>query len=213
VLDNRPVPEEWQTASEIEWGDFYRAVEGRPLRPLFVDAIPFLPTTTVGEPPLVAVDLGCGDGTETLELLKRGWTVFAVDGSPEGIARIRESVPLVDLERLTTRVASFAEVRLPPADLVYAGLSLPFCHPRDFAAVWRTVASALRPDGLFVGHVFGPHDSWADKPDMTFHTREDVETMFAEFEIEQLHEQDEDGEAVGGPKHWHVFHVIARKRA
>lgn len=204
--------EEWQSASEIEWEDYYRAVEGRPLRPLFVDAIPLLPTAAADVPPLVAVDLGCGDGTETLELLKHGWTVLAVDGSREGIERLRESVPPAHRARLTTRVAPFAEVSLPPADLVYAGLSLPFCDPRDFAEVWVAITSALRPNGLFVGHLFGPHDSWADKPDMTFHTREDVEAMLAGFEIEQLHEQDEDGEAVGGPKHWHVFHVIARRR-
>jgi SAM-dependent methyltransferase len=212
VLDNRAVAGDWQNASEIEWEAFYRAAEGRALRPLFVDAIPFLPTAIPNDP-LVAVDLGCGDGAETLELLTRGWTVLAVDGSPEGIARLRESVSPADRARLTIRVAPFANVSLPPADLVYAGLSLPFCEPGDFGRVWTAITSSLRPNGLFVGHLFGPHDSWAGKPGMTFHTREDVESLLAELEIEQLREQDEDGEAVGGPKHWHVFHVIARKRS
>jgi SAM-dependent methyltransferase len=141
----------------------------------------------------VAIDLGCGNGRETLELLRRGWEVFAVDGSPDGIARIEQS--------------------MPPADLVYAGLSLPFCDPRDFGAVWGAATSALRPNGLFVGHFFGPNDTWADTPDMTFHAREEVEAMLAEFEVVQLREEDADGQAVGGAKHWHVFHVIARKPA
>jgi len=206
------VADDWQSAAEIEWEDFYRAVEGRELRPLFVDAIPYLPTVTTAERSLVAVDLGCGDGTETLDLLRRGWTVLAVDGSSAGIARMRQSVPSADLARLTTLVARFTEMSLPPADLVYAGLSLPFCHPRDFDAVWEKVASAVGANGFFVGHFFGPHDTWADKPDMTFHSREEVETLLAGFEIEQLREQDEDGASVGGPKHWHVFHVIARRR-
>jgi hypothetical protein len=47
---------------------------------------------------------------------------------------------------------------------------------------------------------------------MTFHTRAEVEALLAEFEIQGLREQDADGEAVSGPKHWHVFHVIARKQ-
>lgn len=204
---------DWETASEIEWEVYYRAIEGRPLRELFVEATPFLPPTAPDGRSLVAVDLGCGDGTETLELLRRGWTVLAVDGSPEGIARLRESVPPTDRERLSTRVAPYVEVELPPADLVYAGLSLPFCDAREFAEVWRQITSAIRPDGLFVGHIFGPHDSWAGTPDMTFHTRAEVEALLADFEIEGLREQDEDGEAVSGPKHWHVFHVIARKRS
>ena len=32
------------------------------------------------------------------------------------------------------------------------------------------------------------------------------------FEVRLLQEKDEDGPAVSGPKHWHVFHVIASKR-
>jgi SAM-dependent methyltransferase len=213
VRDNHVMPDEWQSAAEIEWEDFYRAVEGRELRPLFVDAIPYLPTASAAELPLTAIDLGSGDGAETLELLRRGWTVFAVDGSSDGIARLRESVPPADLPRLTTLVAPFTGLSLPPADLVYAGLSLPFCDPRDFDVVWETVTSAVRPNGFFVGHFFGQHDTWADKRDMNFHAREDVEALLSGFEIAQLREQDEDGEAVGGPKHWHVFHVIARKVA
>jgi SAM-dependent methyltransferase len=202
---------DWETASEIEWEVYYSAIAGRPLRELFVDATPFLPTTTPDGPSLVAVDLGCGDGTETLELLRRGWTVLAVDGSPEGIARLRKSVPPTDRERLSTRVAPFSEVELPTSDLVYAGLSLPFCGPNEFDEVWRQITSAIRPRGLFAGHFFGPHDTWSGTSDMTFHTRAEVEALLADFEIEGLREQDDDGEAVSGPKHWHVFHVIARK--
>lgn len=200
----------WNTADEIEWEGYYRAVEGRALRPLFVDATPHLPAA--GEPPPVAIDLGCGDGTETLELLRRGWEVFAVDGSPDGIARIEQSVPPAYRERLTTRVEPFADVSLPPADLVYAGLSLPFCDPQDFGAVWDATTSALRPNGLFVGHFFGPNDTWAGTPDMTFHTRDEVQAMLTGLDVVQLREEDADGQAVGGEKHWHVFHVIARKR-
>ena len=203
---------DWETAAEIEWEVYYSAIAGRSLRELFVDATSFLPTTAPGDRTLVAVDLGCGDGTETLELLRRGWTVLAVDGSLEGIARLRESVPPTDRGRLSTRVAPFSEVALPISDLVYAGLSLPFCDPGEFDEVWSRITSAIRPDGLFVGHFFGPHDTWSGTSDMTFHPRAEVEALLADFEIERLREQDDDGEAVSGPKHWHVFHVIARKR-
>ena len=116
-------------------------------------------------------------------------------------------------DRLTTRVAPFSELDFPAADLIYAGLSLPFCEPHEFGEVWSRTKSAIRPCGLFAGHFFGPHDTWSGTPDMTFHTRAEVEALLADFEIEGLREQDEDGEAVSGPKHWHVFHVIARKRS
>jgi SAM-dependent methyltransferase len=199
-------------ASEIAWEKFYRATEGRSLRPLFTEAAAFLPSPQTDGRARVAIDLGCGDGSETLALLARGWTVFAVDGAPEAIARLRASVSPEDAPRLTTVVGSFDEVELPDADFAYAGLSLPFCAPDDFRDAWRAVTHALRDGGVFAGHFFGPHDSWASTPDMTFHTREELEKLLTEFDVELLREQDEDGEAVGGPKHWHVFHVIATKR-
>jgi SAM-dependent methyltransferase len=200
-------------ASEIAWEEYYRQLEGRSPRPLFVDALPFLPVQQTEEQTLVAVDLGCGDGTETLALLARGWTVLAVDAAPEAIARLRASVPSGDTARLTTFVAPFHELELPNADFVYAGLSLPFCEPDEFDDVWRRIATAVRPRGVFAGHFFGPHDSWAGKAGMSFQTRDDVEALFRDFDAHLLYEQDEDGAAVSGPKHWHVFHVIASKRA
>ena len=195
-------------ASEIEWEAYYRAIEGRSPRSLFLDALPFLPD----DQPLMAIDLGAGDGAETLALLARGWTVIAVDGAPEGIERLRAVVAPEDAARLTTRVSSFRElVELPDADFVYAGLSLPFCAPDEFVEFWPRVTNALQPGGIFAGHFFGPHDSWAKNTDMTFHTRDEVESLFAGFDVQLFEEQDEDGCAVSGPKHWHVFHIIARK--
>jgi trans-aconitate methyltransferase len=192
--------------SGFAWEDYYRAIEGRSPRPLFVDAL----EQTNG--PAVAVDLGCGDGTETLALLAAGWRVVAVDAVPEGIARLRASVPTASAARLTALVAPFHKADLRPADLVYAGLSLPFCDPSDFGEAWRRRAGAVRPQGILAAHFFGPRGTWADTPDMTFHTRADVEALLDGFDVLQLDEQDEDGEAVSGPKHWHVFHVIARRQ-
>lgn len=204
---------DWSRADEIEWENFYRWVEERELRQVFVDALPHLPEAPEDGEGLVAVDLGCGDGKEALVLLSRGWTVLAVDGAPGGIARLLDSVPPAESKRLTTRVAPFAEIDVPAADLVYAGLSLPFCDPGDFGSVWTRIVTALRPGGLFAGHFFGPRDTWFGTPDMTFHSQAEVESLLAEFEVVSIREQAEDGFAASGPKHWHVFHVIARKHA
>jgi trans-aconitate methyltransferase len=196
----------------IAWEDYYRAIEGRSPRPLFIEAVALLPDPRADDQARLAIDLGCGDGAETLALLSRGWPVFAIDSAPESIARLRASVPSADEARLTTAVDSFHAVALPAADFVYAGLSLPFCAPHEFAAAWRGITHALRPEAVFAGHFFGPRDSWASAPDMTFHTRDELDLLLTGFDVRLLEEQDEDGAAVSGPKHWHVFHVIATKR-
>jgi SAM-dependent methyltransferase len=201
-------------AAGMAWEDYYKAVEGRSLRPLFVAAIPFLPDPLAAERARVAVDLGCGDGRESLALLTRGWSVVAVDVTPEAVVLLQRSVPPDAAPRLTTVVGAFHEVVLPEADFVYAGLSLPFCSPEHFADVWRAVRGALaRKGAVFAGHFFGPNDSWASTSDMTFHTRKETEALFAGYEVQSFTEQDEDGASAAGPKHWHVFHVIATKRS
>ena len=48
---------------------------------------------------------------------------------------------------------------------------------------------------------------------MSFQTRQEAEDLLRGFDIERFTEVEEDGKtAVGDAKHWHLFHVVARKR-
>lgn len=192
---------------EVNWDEYYQKIQGRAPRQLLLDALEKFPS---GES-LQAIDLGCGDGTETVVLLSRGWKVLAVDGESTGIKRLMDKVPQGAQVHLQTQVAKFEEVVLPPADLIHASYSIPFCHPDHFPALWEKIANALKPGGRFAGQFFGVHDSWADSKGMAFHTEAQVRAMIERFETEYFHEQDEDGQAASGPKHWHVFTVIVRK--
>ena len=160
-----------------------------------------------------AVDLGCGAGRDTLELLRRGWRVLALDGTAEAIARLRRQQDVTKREwsRLETRVAPFEEAEWPAADLVNSSFALPFCRPQAFPSLWRRIETSLRPGGRFSGQLFGNRDGWADERDLTFHTRAEVEALLAGFEVERLDEMEENGAtATGKPKHWHLFHVVVR---
>ncbi len=191
------------------WDDYYNKIQGRAPRQLLLDAL----EKFSDDQPLHAIDLGCGDGTETAVLLARGWHVLAVDGAPAAIKRLMEKVPPEAQAHLQTQVSVFEEVSLPSTNLVHASYSIPFCHPSHFPAFWQKITNAIYPDGRFAGQFFGVRDSWASNPDMTFHTKEQVCALLAQFETEYFHEQDEDGQSAGGPKHWHVFTVIAKKKS
>jgi len=195
------------TDDPFNWDEYYKKIQGRAPRQLLLDALEKFPADAA----LQAIDLGCGDGTETAFLLSRNWHVLAVDGEPAGINRLMGKVPQEAQTRLHTQVAKFEEVHLPHADLIHASYSIPFCHPDHFPALWEKITKALNPGGRFAGQFFGVHDSWADNTDMTFHTADQVRTMIGTFETEYFHEEDADGHAASGPKHWHVFTVIARK--
>lgn len=195
------------------WSDFYDAVAKRPPRDTLLKA---LAKFDMGAPTdQFAIDLGCGSGADTREMLRRGWTVLAIDREAEGIGRLSMSIPEDQLYRLVTRVQSFESIAdLPACDFLNASFSLPFCPPACFDCLWQCVVRAVRPRGRFAGTLFGVNDSWAaTERMMTFHMRQQVDELLAPFVIEDFIEDERDGKtATGEGKHWHVFHIVARKK-
>jgi tellurite methyltransferase len=197
--------------NNFQWADFYTNVAGREPRELLIKVLDYFKQNP-SENLRHAIDLGCGDGTETGFLLANGWNVLAIDGEQAAFKHLNAKIPPEAQARLQTQVAKFEAVELSPADLIYAGYSVPFCHPQHFAELWDKIVSNINPGGRFAGQLFGVNDTWASNPDMTFFTAEQARALFTAFELEHFHEEDEDGQSTIGPKHWHVFHVIARKK-
>lgn len=196
--------------SGFQWETYYANVKGREPRDLLVDVV-----KRFGSAPTIrthrAIDLGCGDGTETAFLLANGWQVLAIDSEPGAFTHLKAKIPSSAHERLQTQVAPFEKVALSPVDLIYAGFSVPFCHPHSFDALWQKIIDNLTPSGRFAGQFFGVRDTWATNTDMTFLTLEQVQALLVGLEVEYFQEEEEDGRSTIGPKHWHLFHVIARK--
>ena len=190
-----------------DWVAYYDGQGDREPRDLLLQALDsFDAEGRVG----VAVDLGAGQGFETAELLRRGWEVLAIDAEEEGIRRLRARVSDEQADRLRTRVTPMQDAALPPADLVHASFSLPFCPPASFPGLWDRIRSAIRPGGRFTGELFGDRDTWAStEPHMTFFDAAGARALFDGLDVESFVEEEEDDEEM--PKHWHVFHVIARQ--
>jgi tellurite methyltransferase len=158
-----------------------------------------------------AVDLGCGSGVDALALLERGWAVTAIDRDEAGLGMLRRRVPDSVTGQVTIACGGFAGIALPPAQLVHAGFSLPFCAPGHFMAVWKEIRGALQPGGVFAGQLFGVRDSWAGSLRMSFHCAEQVAELLDGLEVLYLGESEWDGEAVSGVKHWHIFDIMFRQ--
>lgn len=188
--------------TESTWADYYAANEGRAPRDLLLDVLGRFAM------PGDAVDLGCGAGIDTLAMLDRGWTVCAIDAESEAIERLRARAG--DRPELSSERASMEDADLPPADLVWASYSLFFCDPGRFPEVWTRIRAAVRPGGRFAGEILGDRDTWAAMADRTAMTRSDAEALFDGWTVERFEEEENDGEACSGPKHWHLFHVIAQ---
>jgi tellurite methyltransferase len=163
------------------------------------------------EAPGRAVDLGFGNGIETVAMLERGWSVVAVDPETEAKDRLLRIVPADSSARLEVAVMPMEEVELPQTDLVWAGYSLFFCDPARFPGLWARVGGAIRPGGRFAGQLLGDRDTWAAQQGITSFDRAEVQALFDGWTVERLEEDEGDGESHAGPKHWHLFHVVARR--
>ena len=196
-----------------DWVAYYQAVAGRPPRKTLLLALNGFEAEMMAGALRFAVDLGCGDGRDTVELLRRGWRVLGIDGEQKAIARLR-SRPDIDATLLETQVMRFEALQLPPAvDLINASFCLPFCPPEEFPNLWAKIVAALRTGGYFCGHLFGERDSWANDPGIAHYTRNLVVELLQPFAVELLEEEEHPGKtALGEDRDWHIFHLVARKR-
>jgi SAM-dependent methyltransferase len=198
--------------SNHSWADYYDAVRGRPPRKTLMTALDLFDTEGSGGSQF-AIDLGCGDGRDTVELVRRNWRVLAIDGEKTAITRLRNR-PDIDRGFLQTQVIRFEAVKLPlEIDLVNASFSLPFCPASAFPGFWGKIISSIRPGGRFCGQFFGDRDSWSIYSSMTYLTRQQIEDLLQPFEVELFQEEEQAGKTpLGEDRHWHLFQVVARKR-
>ena len=192
------------------WAAYYQQLRDRPPRRTLLaalDRFETLPTDAL------AVDLGCGDGRDIVELLRRGWQVVAVDGEPEALRQLAAR-NLPEAEKITPIHARLEEVPLPlGVQLVNSSFAMPLCEPEKFRALVERIRDALPSGGRFAGQWYGPRDSWVDRPGITFVTRDEAATLLDGFEVEMFEEEETDSVTPrGNPKHWHIFHIVARKR-
>ena len=161
-----------------------------------------------------ALDLGCGTGRDTVELLRRGWRTLAVDAEADAIAELKARPEAVSAgDRLETQAARFESIALPACDLVNSSFALPLCGTEAFPALWQRIRAVLNPGGRIACQLFGPRDSWAGRQrPPAIHGRAAVDALLRGMAVEMLDEEETDAVTPRGqPKHWHIFHVVARK--
>lgn len=201
-----------RTSSDRDWASYYEKTGARPPRKTLLQALDAFDAEPA-VPGRRAVDLGCGSGRDTIEILRRDWPVLAIDAAPEAIEKLRARPDLPDGARIEYQECRYEDMDLPECDLANAGFSLPLCPKNAFPDVWQKICASLRARGRFSGQFYGDRDSWAGNPEMTHLTRSEAMRYLDPFEIEYFDEEEDDSVTPRGtPKHWHIFHIVARKK-
>ena len=196
-------------ANKDIWRQYYEKALGRKNAPKTELALK-LNTTGLH----VAVDCGCGTGSEIAYMAEQGYRVHGFDMNPDAVAICHERFgdnSLVDVSE-----ASFENFEYPEAGVIIANSSLFFAEPTCFLRTWHAIASSLCVGGVFAGDFMGTEDDWASgyRRETTPLAEAQVRELFSNFDIIRFHERNEQGStALGRMKRWHTYTVVAVRRA
>lgn len=149
------------------------------------------------------LELGCGVGLPTTQLLAQHFAVTGVDLSARHITLAQRNVPSA-----TFMHADMTELKLPPAsfDAVAAFYSIIHVPRAEQAALYQRVATWLRPGGLFVATLgarameAGFEENWLGAP--MYWSSFDVDTtkrLVTEAGFQLLSAQEETADEDGVP--------------
>ena len=196
-------------SADWNWNDYFDKVIDPPMRETVGHALEALGKGDGRQ----AVDLGCGSGNDTVHMVKAGFKVHAIDGSADGLARLRARPDMQGHKNLTTEQSLYEIVKLPRNVWINAGFALPFSKKDVFERIWEHIYDRLEKGGVFSGQLFGFNDTWHCKvADMNFHDMAGIERLLQKYTTLHLREEESDGtDAVGRPKHWHIYHIVIQK--
>ncbi len=191
---------------------YYAETANREIRPDLIFA------TSLIESSKIAIDCGCGAGSDIAYLRKERFIVHAFDIEEESIKICKERFKGDESVLLSQN--SFSSFNYPKSTLVVADASLFFCPETEFEQVWNKIYDSLTTDGVFCGSFLGPKDTMAglsyDKSAywsniLTF-KEEDLWSKLKAFEVLKFTEHNMAGETPQGlPHQWHIYSVVAKK--
>jgi hypothetical protein len=192
---------------QYSWRKYYEKTKLNPPRSLLVAALPYVVDRGC------ALDVGAGALVDSVYLLEQGFRLVVALDADETSREL--STTITDLHFIFEH-KSFLEYQYKEFsyDLVTGQYAFSFIPSDEFLQVFSAIQASVKRGGILVGNIFGDRDGWNKDGDYkTFLTKEECLKYFSNWEILHFEEKERDDEtALGVPKHWHEFDIIARKK-
>ena len=177
-----------------------------------------------------ALDLGCGEGRNSLLLAHYGFHVHAVDTSSQGIQKLERYTLLHGLSTINCSVADVRELQLTPNfyNAIIAATILDHLTREEGKKLAESMISALKPGGFVYASVFTIHDPGASLSPSTEPTNaisetasfikhyfddSELATWFSQLETLHYNEKMIYDDTHGSPHYHGIAHLISRKSA
>lgn len=166
--------------------------------------------------PLTAVDLGAGEGRDAVFFAERGWDVYAMDVSANGLAKA-ERLAEQRGTSLTTVEADANDATLPePIDVVYSAGAIQYVRPENRERQFDQFKQRTTAGGIHALFAFVDHPDVPTPPDWTenehFYEPGELATYYEDWEtlrVEQLVFDDDSGDE----PHQHAAEILFARNA
>lgn len=97
------------------------------------------------------LDIGCGNGNDSLYFAKKGIRVLATDFSKIGLKTLKNTTLKENIKNITIKQLDISKARLPKNkfDVVYAHLSLHYFKDKQTTEIFNKIHLSLKKGGLF----------------------------------------------------------------
>ncbi len=157
-----------------------------------------------------AVDIGCGNGRDAMEFIKKGFIVDAIDSDSESTREI----PLTEnLNIINTKIEDF-DLKIDTYDLVSCQFVLHFLSKQDAQKIISKMIDSAKLNGIITFTLLGSRDDWKDK--WSTWEVDEISDFMNKFPVKIYKSVIEEGfgkTRKGTIKYWHIYNLVYRKVA
>ncbi|GEM_PF-697788 len=163
-----------------------------------------------------ALDLGCGEGNDTLALAELGYSVDAVDVKTEALAaKLHENSGGWNITLYEQSVADFP-FGSNRYDIIIASNVLSFLENKEYSIkIIHRMADSMAVGGYMYFTLFGPKDEWVKNSKMSFFTYEEANNLIDLLRLHCVYRSTEEGLGKmmnGNIKYWHIHRFLLEKQ-